>query len=469
MAVRRYTSWVECISLLRLHELWRQKKLFLRPDFQRNEVFKITWGKELIRSILERKTNSILHLRTMAHGCFEVIDGSQRIRAIMKFLDDKFACADACGGNIDILYKSNPEDPEEEGVMVRVKAGKYSQMMRDSHSTIIEEMLMSFRFAAVVYSIEMTKDEAAEVFKMVNNGTPLNNQEIANAYLGVVSEWVRNAARGTEEKNYTDFLPVVKYFGFGNGRMAIDETMARSVVYEHDRQVRDRYASATVQSIKDLYTNALYRNNEERFQPIANGVIRRWNMVRRLIEGSGTTKLYTKNPAQIITLFQFTYAMDSEFGTQSKIDYNVFAPILWSAMNDLSNRAKQGNRPSEKTRFQVLLGRYIGHEILEKNAMIMSCLKNFGSPSDYGVTIKDKKRGFSLADKYDKWVKQKFCCAVTNKPLKFDEAVGGHIIPHSKGGKTVFENLVILSKDVNSDMADTSYQDYVERRYLLEN
>lgn len=469
MNVRRYTSWVETFDISTLRDLWQKGKLSLRPDFQRNEVFKVDWGRGLIKSILERKTNSILHIRTLKNGCYEIIDGSQRISALMKFLDNKFACAASGDGTVDVMYKSNPEDPNEDAQVVRVKAAKYTQMMLDNQSDVIHEVFMSFKFAVVKYSVEMTDDEAAEVFKLVNNGTPLNNQEIANAYLGVISKWVRNAARGTEEKNFTDRLHVVEYFGFNNVRMAIDETIARSVVYEYERQGRDRYASATVQSIKDLYTNALYRYNAERFQPIANGVIRRWNMVRRLIEGSGTTKLYTKNPAQIITLFQFTYAMDSEFGTQAKIDYDVFAPILWSTMNDLSNRVKQGSRPREKTRFQVLLGRYIGGEILEKNAMIMSGLKNFGSPSDYGVTIKDKKRGFSMGDKYDKWVKQKFCCAVTNEPLKFDDAVGGHIIPHSKGGKTVFENLVILSAKINSEMADTPYQDYLERRYLLEN
>ncbi len=376
----------------------------------------------------------------------------------MKFVNDSFACAPGTEGYVNILYN---------GEIVKVKPGKYTQLMLDKNADVIEEILMGFQFAAVMYSEEMTNDEAADVFETVNNGTPLNNQEISNAYLGVVSDWVRNSARGSEENKFTDKLPVVAFFRFDNSRMSHDETVARSVVYEHEHQVNKRYASATVQAIRDLYTRAIYRNNADKFQPIANGVVRRWNIVRRLIEGSGTTKLFTKNPAQIITLFQFTYAMDSEFGPNAKIDYKTFAPKLWDAMIRLSDRKIQKGNPSEKTRFQVLLGRYIGHEILEKNALIMTELGRHGEPDTYGVTVKDKNRGFSLKDKYRKWVEQGYCCAVTKVSLNFAEAVGGHIIPHSKGGLTVYENLVILSEEANSAMGNTPYQEFLDKHYLL--
>lgn len=455
-----YETEITTIEVDTIADLFRKGLIDVRPEWQRKRVFKLSWARMLILCMLESKTSSMLHIRKLKDGRYQIIDGQQRITAIMDFLANEFACASGVDGNVNILYQ---------GQMVKVKPGKYKQMMRDKNNDVIQEMLMKFKFGAVIYSVEMTDDEASEVFITINNGTPLNNQEIANAYLGVIPTWVRNAARGSEYDNAADELPVVGYFNFTNDRLAYDETVARSVVYEVEHQVSNRYASATVQAIKDLYTRAAYRTSEEKFQPIAKGVIRRWNMVRRLIEGSGTTKLYTKNPAQVITLFQFTYAMDSEFGTQAKIEYKTFAPILWSAMNDLSDRKKNGGHHGEKTRFQVLLGRYVGHEIEEKNAIIMRELQKFGSPSDYGVIIKDKKRGFSMADKYNKWVKQGYCCAVTNEPLNFSEAIGGHIIPHSKGGKTEPDNLVILSAKINSDMADTPYQEYLERRYLLQN
>ena len=450
------TSW----DIEKISDLYRKGLINVRPEWQRKLVFKPAWGKMLILCLLERMTSSILHIRMLPDGRFEIIDGQQRITAIMKFLNNEFSCAPGAEGQVNLFYQDQH---------VKVKPGKYTQMMRDKNADIIQEMLMSFKFAVVLYSKEITDDECSAVFHNVNNGTPLNNQEIANAYLGVISTWVRNSARGSEYENANAELPIIKYFRFNNDRLACDETIARSVVYEYEHQVHKRYASATVQAIKDMYTRAFYRKDESKFQPIAKEVIRRWNMVRRLIEGSGTPKLYTNNPAQVITLYQFTYAMDSEFGNNAKIDYAAFAPRLWQAMIRLSNRTLQGMNPSEKTRFQILLGRYIGHEILEKNALIMKELGKVGSPDTYGVTIKDKNRGFSLEHKYDKWVEQKYCCAVSKVLLNFGEAVGGHIIPHSKGGKTTWDNLVILSKQINDAMGNTPYQEFLDKHYLLAN
>ena len=453
-----YTFEITSMDIKTLWALFLKGLIDIRPEWQRMRVFKPVWGRALIRSLLEDVTSSVLHVRKLKDGRYQIIDGQQRITAIMAFLNGEFACASGDDGNVNIKYQ---------GEYVKVKPGKYKEMMRDKNADIIQEILMNFKFAVIEYSTDMTDDEASHVYCTINNGTPMNNQEIANAYIGVVPTWVRNSSRGSEYNNGECELPVVKHFKFNNDRLAHDETIARSVVYEYEYQAKNRYASATVQAIKDIYTRAVYRKDVEKFKPIANGVTRRWNMVRRLIEGSGTTKLFTKNPAQIITLFQFTYAMDSEFGSNAKIDYKTFAPKLWDAMIRLSDRKLQKGNPSEKTRFQVLLGRYIGHEIVEKNALVMLELSRHGEPDAYGVTVKDKVRGFSLKDKYRKWVEQDYCCAVTKNPLNCAEAIGGHIIPHSKGGLTVYENLVILSEEVNSAMGDTPYQEFLDKRYLL--
>jgi len=42
------------------------------------------------------------------------------------------------------------------------------------------------------------------------------------------------------------------------------------------------------------------------------------------------------------------------------------------------------------------------------------------------------------------------------------DAVGGHIVAHSKGGKTVRDNLVVLDKKDNSEGGSQNANDYIE-------
>lgn len=86
------------------------------------------------------------------------------------------------------------------------------------------------------------------------------------------------------------------------------------------------------------------------------------------------------------------------------------------------------------------------------------------SPSLFGVVYKDTQRRFPRSMIDLKFAQQDFRCGITNKEISRREATGAHIIPHCKGGPTTYENLIVVSRDINTDMGSMTLDEYMESR-----
>ena len=58
-------------------------------------------------------------------------------------------------------------------------------------------------------------------------------------------------------------------------------------------------------------------------------------------------------------------------------------------------------------------------------------------------------RSFDRRDKLAAYERQKHICPLCHKEFEFEEMHGDHIVPWSKGGKTVPENCQMLCRDCN--------------------
>ncbi len=76
------------------------------------------------------------------------------------------------------------------------------------------------------------------------------------------------------------------------------------------------------------------------------------------------------------------------------------------------------------------------------------------------VTLKDPRRLFPREWRENKLAEQNFKCYVTGKPLLMKDAAGGHIIAHSNGGVTEYDNLAMICSKVNQDMGTMSVENY---------
>ena len=146
-------------SITHLQTLCRKRKeLLLDPDFQRNKVWKTRQESELIESILMGIPIPLMYLFEDKKGKKQVVDGKQRITAILNFLENNFKLS-----GLSILSQLNglsfdQLDPKLQGVF--------------------EDYQLFF------YIIQPPTPERVkyDIFDRVNRGgTTLNKQEMRNA------------------------------------------------------------------------------------------------------------------------------------------------------------------------------------------------------------------------------------------------------------------------------------------------
>lgn len=445
---------IRTYTLREIIDMALSNRLNLSPAYQRGYIASESWRREFIGSIFRNASNSTLHMRNLPDSRKEAIDGVQRISTIVNFY---------LGSIKTPLYHSEPLPiylgSEKSVIFLKPSTMKDIQSMTDSE--ILLNRFLNYKIGVVEYDASMTDDEAAEVFWSLNDNNDLKNQEKINGILGVVSEWVREVAR------IGNLYPKLKVFDVvgvkPDGRMNHDEIVAQACLYESWHQTKKEagiyFGTNDDAALKDFYKSETYRYNKEAFEPIAKEVERRFEIVRKICIGSGKPNLHSKKEGKVLLLYTLTYALEEKFGKNVKIDYQKFSQKLWVVLSELADSKFMKTFP-DKTRFTLLMGKYMPREVKEKMALILGALEYYGNP---GITMRDSRRVFSVDEKYRRWIDQDRCCALTGEEIKFDEAEGGHIVPHSKGGKTTYDNLVILSKKANKDMDNVPFYEFKEK------
>ena len=128
-------------------------RLTIQPEYQRNYIY--ADGKKdvaVIDSVLKGYPLGLIYFNRTADGCFEVLDGQQRITSLGRFFNGKLGIKDANG-----LPQSIGSLPKE-----------------------LREKFLSTPL--LIYECEGTEQEIKEWFKTINiAGVPLNHQELLNA------------------------------------------------------------------------------------------------------------------------------------------------------------------------------------------------------------------------------------------------------------------------------------------------
>ena len=152
-----------------------EKKLELNPEFQRGSVWTPTARSYLIDTILRRLPIPKIYLRTKVDTASqksirEVVDGQQRLRAIIDFANDKFA-----------LSK---------------RAEEFSGLKYSTLSSEYQEIFLSYAIA-VDQLLNATDDDVLEVFARLNSyNVTLNHPELRHAkYQGEFKWAIHRVAR----------------------------------------------------------------------------------------------------------------------------------------------------------------------------------------------------------------------------------------------------------------------------------
>lgn len=153
----------------------REKRLELNPDFQRGSVWTPAARTFLIDTILRQLPVPKVYLRTRIdvttkNSIREVVDGQQRLRAIIDFAEDKFALSKRAGNFAGLRYSTLSENQQE--------------------------VFLGYAIA-VDQLVNASNDDVLEVFARLNSYTvTLNSPEKRHAkYQGEFKWSVRAAAR----------------------------------------------------------------------------------------------------------------------------------------------------------------------------------------------------------------------------------------------------------------------------------
>ena len=146
-------------SLLHIKRLCEDRRqLVLAPDFQRDDVWSTRQKCELVESILMGIPIPVIYFFEAKDGTKQVVDGRQRISAILDFLNNKFKLSD-----LKILSNLNG-------------------LAFDDLEPKLQGMFEDYQLFAYVIQPPTPERVKYDIFDRVNRGgTRLNSQEMRNA------------------------------------------------------------------------------------------------------------------------------------------------------------------------------------------------------------------------------------------------------------------------------------------------
>lgn len=371
------------------------------PDYQRPAVWGRAQKQLLIDTILREYDIPKLYWRKTGSkpDTYDVIDGQQRLRAIWEFFS----------GEYKLSKTADPIDDEE------VKSLGYSDLPDELR------MRLDMYPLDIVVVEDIDDDEVREMFLRLQNGTTLKAQEKRNAYPGKMRDFVKQVA----------LHPLFESVGFANSRYTYDQIAAQLVCLE---------LAGDPVNVKNADLNRMYKDEIE-FDVSSNKakqVIRILDLMRSVFPEK-TPELERYN---VISLYCVFSELSSQYvvgeikenlrdwfiGFEQRRHIEETKPEDGAVPEWISykERISHSTDAADSIRFRM--------EFMLKDILA-------GFPS---LSVKDNQRDFTHLQKMAVFRRDQGCCQLKIKcdgaKLEWDNWHCDHIVPWSKGGKTVVEN-----------------------------
>ncbi|WP_229404723.1 DUF262 domain-containing protein [Micromonospora sp. NBRC 110038] len=201
-------------SVAEFIEWFEQQRIVLSPDFQRGEVWRSPAKSFLIDTILRGYPIPPIHMRfKLDRGKVmrEVIDGQQRLTAVIQFYNGTFAL---------------PKGAAASGSATAPWAGlKYSQLPNE-----LQERFLTYTFRCEVYRGSISDNLVQEIFSRINiHSVPLSDQELRNGkYFGEFKQAAYSLA-----KEYNEFWKAASLFSTqALARMLADQFVSEVLIMQ---------------------------------------------------------------------------------------------------------------------------------------------------------------------------------------------------------------------------------------------
>ena len=398
----KYTKPLTLVAI----NLYSTKGELIIPEVQRDIVWTKSQNQLLIDSLLKDYDIPKVYFRDRVVGgktVFDVIDGQQRIHAIISFLNDEFALpadSDKING-IDVSNKLYSELPSE----VQIE--------------------FSTRTLDVVHLVDYDDDEIDETFLRLQNGTPLKAAEKRRAIQGNM----RNVIKELSTNSFFDDL-----CDFDNSHFNYEDVATKVL-----KQIKEGSGSISAKSLSSFYEkNASITKSDSDVKKVQHS----FNFLLKAFKGSNPhlKKFSALDLPIIVNYLLNTYDLNSypkEFG-------NVYSQFL----NERAlNAEKDEDEQDPKLAAYSNAARGDSLEFIEYR---QNYLKEYFIQNMTFLVVKDPQRSFTDEQRAAIYRLGGGVCAICKKHVEEDEDYhADHIIPHSKGGQTKIANAQLLCSTCN--------------------
>jgi len=371
----------------------------------------------------------------------EVIDGSNRLRSIRQFSDNKFS----------VYEKTFSELSSEE-----------------------QDIFLNYPLRYIIYDNLSPRDKAYQ-FQATNKTTQVNHQEKLNSYgVDLLASLVRECVRtipGTDTVPEALFQSSInrkgdklnfRFFQFDNNQLKIEDDVARIAYLCNSDEGLIGHEDKKMEKFYDTHglNEKEIKSLQKKMKKVFTFVMKNANARIEGPWGLGLSRL------EFRALYRLYFHLKDTYGDFHIEDYAEFFTAF-----------KQGHDAfagSIPTRKEIVIDKN-GVEKLESQ-VYSKALGSHGKSSEIAITylleefdvetfmtILDNKRVFSRDEQETQLQRQDFKCWVDGLPLAMNEAEGGHIVSHIKGGKTDAENFRMMRRIHNRKMGKQNAREYKEK------
>lgn len=466
----------------------KEGKLFTgRRSYQREVVSSLAWKQEIMRTVISNVLSSgyksipEVHIRLQySNGkeivpIYELVDGQQRITAILQFLNNEYPLA--------------PTMEAIEGVTV---AGA----LFDDLPIKVKNAILGYTIGCTWY-VNLSDDKTSDLFiNVLNNVNTMKHQEKRNAIMGALSDYIRNEARPDPQApvkykphtlfakttNSDDGKTTMNFFskkGFKlRGHMELDEWISEMIYfYVHGYEKGISQTGHT----KWVTEQQKEGGNYKTLIPKKKHIVDLWDLGEKVLKAvakDGRTSEMTPMVSQMIILF----ANEIQKEGNKIVDFDKYVSS-WMGVYDKYSKPEvytktqafdkdgvpmgldlEGNPIQPLTRFKLLFGGKGQLAIANiRGTLKLEFNKN---PSSWGTIEIDPRERFNDEDIQNRWLEVEKRDEYTGEPIALEDVAGDHNIPRSwgveAGGVTEYHNLRVTSRSNNRRKSDKSGEQFMK-------
>ena len=387
------------------------------PAVQRDAVWVLSQKQLLIDSLFRDYDIPKIYLRDVERNGqiqYEVIDGQQRLNAIIGFYNDEFAM---------------PNDSDD-AFGEKIAKKKWSEL---SSNTQIEFNNIALD---VVHLVGYSDEETDEMFLRLQNGTPLKAAEKRRAIPGTMRDVVRELS---EHEVFTDLCD------FDNSHYAYEDVSAKAL----KQIIEGGPASISAQQLAKMFID----NPSIKITDKAPADTQKaFNFIRTAFANTANPRL---KKYAIMDLTAITSSMLKAYNLRSYATEFAEAYLSFD-----TERLEDKEKPEEEQSPKFLAySNCTRADSLDAIEFRQNMLKEYILAKMDNLVAKDNNRYFTPDQRTIIYRRGNGICAICGNPVSEDEFEADHIIPHCEGGETKISNGQVLCESCNrhksGSLADT--------------